>query len=70
MQRIEVTRRTRGIIFTAGYESLYNTRRISCARFSKEIKNALCHKIIYIHIYYSYCLCIDTIIINVFTKGM
>lgn len=58
------------MIFTAGYESLYNTCRISCVRFSKEIKNALCHKIIYIHMYYSYCLRIDTIIIYVFTKGM
>lgn len=33
--------------------------------FFKEIKNALCHKIIYIHIYYSYRLRIDTIIINI-----
>lgn len=65
MQRIEVTRRTRGIIFTAGYESLCNTCRISCVRFNKEIKNALCRKIIYIHIYYSYRLRIDTIIINI-----
>lgn len=44
------------MIFTAGYESLYNTCKISCVRFSKEIKNALCHKIIYIHIYYKLLL--------------